>query len=272
MAEETTAPDPAAIEAAKADPENWREVEAENLFIFNTTKGRILIEAIPRVAPKHVEQFRAIIRSGDYDGTSFHRVIDDFMAQGGDIFALHGRTSGLPNLEGEFTFRRTPADTPVTLVGPAESSTEGYYMGAPIHTQSTYLADLSSDGMIESWIPHCPGVVSTARTDDPNSANSQFFLMRQHSPHLDRTYTAWGRIVSDVETVRALKPGADTANGAVRQPDILMSAHVAADLPEGERPRAWVQKTEGPAFTDALIAAGVTPVCDLPPVPTVIEG
>jgi peptidylprolyl isomerase len=98
---------------AKADPDNWRPVDPENLFIFDTTKGRVLIEAFPEVAPKHYKQFSTIIRSGDYDGTGFHRVIDDFMAQGGDIFALKGRDSGLPDIEGEFTFRRDPATMPL---------------------------------------------------------------------------------------------------------------------------------------------------------------
>ncbi len=268
-----TADTNSAAAAAKADPANWRAVDPENLFIFETTKGRVLIEAIPEIAPRHVEQFRAIIRSGDYDGTAFHRVIDDFMAQGGDVEALHGRPSGLPNIPAEFSFRRRPDEMPFALLGPAESATDGYFKGAPVRTQSRFLAEFSADGLIESWIPHCAGVVSTARVDgQPDSANSQFFLMREHSPHLDKQYTAWGRIVSDVETVRSIKPGSDSSNGAVRQPDILREAMVAADMDAADRPKVWVRRVDAAGFADILAAGQDENVCDLAPVETAIEG
>lgn len=79
-----------AADDAAANPDDWRAVEADRLFIFDTTKGRILIEAFPDVAPNHFAHFTAIVRSGDYDGTSFHRVIDDFMAQGGGYLRPQG--------------------------------------------------------------------------------------------------------------------------------------------------------------------------------------
>jgi len=119
-----------------------------------------------------VAQFRSIIRSGDYDGTSFHRVIEGFMSQGGDIFALKGRDSGLPNMAGEFVFKRKPTDMVFDLLGRPETTRNGYYKGFPMQTHSEFLAEMTLDGTIESWIPHCASVVSTARTDDPNSANS----------------------------------------------------------------------------------------------------
>ena len=179
------------MDDVNAAPEDWREVDADNLLIFETTKGRIVIEMLPEVAPKHVEQFRAIAKSGDFDGTIFHRVIDDFMAQGGDIFALKGRESGLPNIPAEFTFRRNPAEMPVNLKGNPQEAKQGLYKGFPIATQSQFLAEMTADGSVDSWVLHCPGVVSTARTNDPNSANSQFFLMRYKADHLDKQYTAW---------------------------------------------------------------------------------
>lgn len=253
------------FEVAAADTANWRAVDPENLFIFETTKGRILIEALPNAAPGHVTQFRAIIRSGDYDGTSFHRVIEDFMAQGGNIEALKGRDSGLPDMPGEFVFKRAPTEMVFDLLGRPETTRNGYYMGFPMHTHSEFLAEMTKDGMIESWIPHCASVVSTARTDDPNSANSQFFLMRGRAEHLDRTYTAWGRIIAGQDAVLAIKTGEPVAN-----PDILQSAHVAADLPEGERPQVLVQRTDGPAFAATLTEGDDVDVCDLPPVPAVV--
>ncbi len=257
---------------AKANPGEWRAVEAGHLFVFETSKGRILIEAFPEIAPKHVAQFTAIIRSGDFDGTAFHRVIDGFMAQGGDIFALKERESGLPDIPGEFVFEREIAAMPLdAVIGPRDSGKHGYYRGLPIATQPEFLAEMSGAGRVDSWVPHCRGVVSTARTDDPGSANSQFFLMRDQSSHLDKKYTAWGRVVAGVDVVLAIKAGPAATNGAVTQPDTLVSAKVAADIPAAARPKAWVLRTDAPAFAAELETRGEVDVCSLPPVPAVTE-
>lgn len=258
-------------ENAAANPQEWRAVDPERLFIFDTTQGRILIEAFPEVAPNHYAHFAAIVRSGDYDGTSFHRVIDGFMAQGGDIFALKGRESGEPNVNGEFTFRRDVAKMPLeATIGPEDSAKHGYYHGVPIQTQPSFFAEMSVDGLVESSIPHCAGVVSTARTDDPNSANGQFFLMRGYSPHLDRLYTSWGRVIDGQDAVMSIKSGARESNGSVTNPDILKTARIAADLPEAERPKAFVLRTDTDAFRAALEAKGEPNICDLALVPAVI--
>jgi peptidylprolyl isomerase len=258
---------------AKADPDHWRAVAPERLFVFETTKGRILIEAFPDVAPKHFAQFTTLIQSGELDGTSFHRVINGFMAQGGDIYALKGRESGLPNIPGEFTFRRDPAEMPLqAAIGPVDSAKGGYVNGFPVETQASFFAEMSLDGLVTSWIPHCRGVVSTARTSDPNSANSQFFLMRATSRHLDKEYTAWGRVVEGEDVVLALKPGKESEGGEVVNPDVLMSAKIAADLPVAERPAVWVMRTDTAEFNAELAEKGedVT-VCDLPSVASVVE-
>lgn len=254
-----------------ASPEEWRPVDPERLFIFNTNKGRILIEAFPEVAPNHVAHFAAIIRSGDYSGTSFHRVINDFMAQGGDVFALKGRPSSEPNVKGEFTFRRDVTRLPLeATIGPEDSAKHGYFHGFPIQTQPSFFAEMSVDGLVESSIPHCASVVSTARTDDPNSANGQFFLMRGYAPHLDRLYTSWGRVIDGQDVVMSLKPGSPQNNGSVTNPDILTSTSIAADLPEAERPKAYVLRTDTDAFRAALEAKGERNICDFAPVPAII--
>lgn len=257
-------------EDVAASPE-WRPVDPERLFIFDTSKGRILIEAFPEVAPNHVAHFAAITRSGDYDGTSFHRVIDTFMAQGGDIYALKGRESGQPNVKGEFTFRRDVAKMPLeATIGPEDSAKHGYYHGVPIQTQPSFFAEMSVDGLVESSIPHCASIVSTARTSDPDSANGQFFLMRGYSPHLDRLYSSWGRVIDGQDVVMSIKKGSEQNNGSVRDPDILESAKIAADLPEAERPKAYVLRTDTDAFRAALEAKGEVNICELAPVPAVI--
>ncbi|MEO0465211.1 MAG: peptidylprolyl isomerase [Pseudomonadota bacterium] len=256
-------------EMAAADPDTWRQADPENIIIFRTTSGRVVIEMLPEVAPSHATQFRTLVRSGDYDGTSFHRVIQGFMAQGGDIFALKGRESGLPNIPGEFTFRRTPEDMPMDAFGEPDISMDGYIKGFPIKTQAAWIAEMSSDGLIESYIPHCASVVSTARTSDPDSANSQFFLMRGRAEHLDRGYTAWGRIIDGQDAVMSIKLGEPPA-----VPDILQRAVMAADIPEAERPAIYVMRTDSDVFQARLAAAGVsiaTDVCDVDPVPAIVE-
>ena len=257
-------------EDVAASPE-WRPVDPERLFIFDTNKGRILIEAFPEVAPNHVAHFAAITRSGDYDGTSFHRVIDTFMAQGGDIYALKGRESGQPNVKGEFTFRRDVAKMPLeATIGPEDSAKHGYYHGVPIQTQPSFFAEMSVDGLVESSIPHCASIVSTARTSDPDSANGQFFLMRGYSPHLDRLYSSWGRVIDGQDVVMSIKTGSQQNNGSVTDPDILESARIAADLPEAERPKAYVLRTDTDSFRAALEAKGEVNICELSPIPAVI--
>jgi len=261
------------VEDAKADRASWRAVDPERLFIFNTNKGRILIEAFPEVAPKHFEQFSTIIRSGDYAGTKFHRVIEGFMAQGGDIRAINGVGSGLPGIEAEFTFRRNPEEMPLDYaIGERDDADNGYINGFPIATRPLWLAQDLGNETIESWIPHCAGVVSTARLgNDVNSGNSQFFLMRGHTEHLDKQYTAWGRVLDGQGVVMSIKKGPDGTDGVVTDPDTLESAAVAADLPEGERPQAWVMRTDSDLFAGLITGAGRPHVCSLPPVPTVVE-
>ena len=261
------------VEDVEAAPDAWREADPENLMVMETTKGRIIIEILPEVAPAHATQFRTIASEGKWDGTPFHRVIDDFMAQGGDIRAMNGEGSGLPNVNGEFTFRAKPADMSMNVIGPMDTATQGLYMGFPMATQAQFLAELTGDASVERWIPHCPGVVSTARTNDPNSANSQFFLMRHQADHLDKQYTAWGRVVDGFDVVRAIKHGPGGSGTPISNPDRLERAYMVSDLPEGERPQVYVQRTDTEEWTARLAAAdeAETDICDVMRVPAVVS-
>lgn len=279
LSQDTEAAQPS-FASAIADQENWREVAPENLIIFtiNTAddafRGKVYIETADFAAPKHTKRFKEVVRSGDYVGTVFHRVIDDFMAQGGDVKRVKPESTW-ENIEQEFVFKRKPYDATdempkAQLLGEPAAATAGYISGFPIGTQSEFLASLTKEGSIESWIVHCPGVVSTARTSDPNSASTQFFLMRETSPHLDKTYTAWGRVVVGVDIVKKIKRGAADDGGTVQRPDVLVAAAIASDLDEADRPRILVQRTDGPEFAKFLAANPGANPCDLPPVPTIL--
>jgi peptidylprolyl isomerase len=272
---ETAADDAPALTLADvtASPDAWRTVAPENLVVFNTSKGRILIELLPEVAPNHDKHFRHYVQTGLYDGTVFHRVIKGFMAQGGDVEQTHGADKMLPPIDAEFTFRRDPAVMPLDSVGPADSAKAGFYNGIPINTVASFMAGLNMDGKVESWIPHCPGVLSSARTTDPNSANAQFFLISDEGQHLDKDYTAKGRVVVGLDIVKTIKLGPAPNGSPIANPDVLVSAKLVSDMPQADRPVVHVQRMDTPEWQARLAAADKarTEICDIPQVAAVVE-
>lgn len=248
-------PPPPPLPASAYAPTDWREVPAENLLVIETSRGRILVEMSPQAAPNHVERIRRLAREGVYDGLRFHRVIDWFMAQTGDPLsrgedrALWGEgQSAYPDLAAEFTFRRGP-ETPVAAVARPAGAVVGFLGSLPVQTQPDALMAQTGDGKVHAWGLYCPGVAGMARGDANDSANSQFFLMRQPYPALDKRYTVWGRVVVGLDVVRSLTHGTDPS-GAVASPDVMTSVRVASDLAEGARPRVRILAAESQAFAD----------------------
>ncbi len=163
---------------------------AEERLVLDLKDGPVTIQLLPDVAPKHVERIRTLARRGFYDGTPFHRVIEGFMAQGGDPTGTGtggAREQGHPDLPAEFS----PPN------------------------KARFVR----------------GTVGAARTSDPNSANSQFFIMFAPAPSLDGQYTIWGRVVSGMEHVDKIKRGSG-GSGVVQGPDKLIRARVAVDGPQ----------------------------------------
>ena len=156
-------------------------------MILKLKDGEVKIELFPDVAPKHVERFKTLANANKYNGVVFHRVIDGFMAQTGDV---------------EFG-----------------NSTNKKYSLRRAGTGSSELPDLKSEF---SDMPHEKGTLSMARSSDPNSANSQFFICFESVPHLDRQYTVFGKVISGMEFVDNIKRG-DGSNGSVSSPDIIIS-------------------------------------------------
>ena len=114
---------------------------------------------------------------------------------------------------------------------------------------------VTGDGKVHAWGLYCPGVAGMARGDDNNSANSQFFFMRQAYPALEKRYTVWGTVVSGLDVVRAIKVG-DGDNGAVTaEPDRMTRVRVASDLPEAERPAVQVLDAHSTTFGSLVDAA-----------------
>ena len=165
-------------------------VMAKNIMILKLSYGEVEIELYPEKAPKHVERFKKLAEDGKYNGVVFHRVIDGFMAQTGDVkfgntnspefnLSLAGTGgSDLPNLKAEFTD-----------------------------------------------IAHTRGILSAARSADPDSANSQFFICFESAPHLDRQYSAFGKVIKGMEFIDQIKKG-DPSTGAVSNPDKIISIKI----------------------------------------------
>jgi len=235
----------------------WREVPAENLLVIDTSRGRVLVEMTPEIAPNHVERVRRLARDGFYDNQRFHRVIDWFMAQTGDPLSrgsdrtLWGEgQSAYPDLAAEFTFRRGP-EMAFTPVAQPMGSVLGFMGSLPVISQPDSLMAMTGDNRVHGWGTYCPGVVGMARDEDNDSANSQFFIMRQAYPSLDKRYTIWGRAVAGLDVVRALNHGTDPS-GAVAEPDVMTQVRVASDIAEADRPRVRVLSTTSDAFRDLV--------------------
>ena len=156
-------------------------------MILKLKDGDVKIEMFPDVAPNHVKRITELANSGKYDNVVFHRVIDGFMAQTGDVQFGNSSSS-------DFNLQRAG-------------------MGG-----SDY-PDLEQEF---NDIPHERGTVSMARSSDPNSANSQFFICFEPAPYLDRNYTVFGKVVEGMEFVDKIKKG-DGPNGSVSDPDKIIS-------------------------------------------------
>ena len=164
--------------------------DRENALIMETTKGNVVIELLPELAPKHVERIITLTEQGAYDGVVFHRVIDGFMAQTGDVkFGKSGGKDFNPGRAG-----MGGSDKP----------------------------DLKAEF---SNMNHARGTCSMARAQNPNSANSQFFICFGDAGFLNRQYTVWGQVIEGMENVDKIKRGEP-----VQDPDKIVSLKVAADV------------------------------------------
>ncbi len=163
--------------------------DPENTIIVTLKDGEVVIELLPEIAPKHAERMKALARAKAYDNVCFHRVIDGFMAQTGDV------ANG--NMEKDFNLRRAGT-------------------GGSDHP------DLPAEF---SGIPHDRGTIGAARSSNPNSANSQFFINFKDNHFLNRQYTVYGRVVSGMEHVDKITRGEPPAS-----PDRMITVRVAADV------------------------------------------
>ena len=171
----------AMTEAKPTNPENTLTIELKD--------GNVVIELYPDVAPKHVERIKKLVNQGKYDGVVFHRVIDGFMAQTGDV---------------EFGNKKD-------------------FNSGRVGTGGSDLPDLKEEFNEKK---HIRGTCSMARSSNPNSANSQFFICFEEASFLDRQYTVWGQVIDGMEYVDKIKKGSSSNNGSVSDPDHMVKLSI----------------------------------------------
>ncbi|AAL52068.1 peptidyl-prolyl cis-trans isomerase [Brucella melitensis bv. 1 str. 16M] len=167
--------------------------DPENTVILKLKDGDVALELRPDLAPKHVAQIKKLVREGAYNGVAFHRVIPGFMAQTGDV--------KFGNMDKGFDAAR-------------------------VGTGGSNYPDLPAEFSKE---PFVRGTVGMARSQNPNSANSQFFIMFDDGPFLNGQYTVVGKVVSGMDAVDKIKKGSEAENGAVKNPDKIIKATIEAD-------------------------------------------
>jgi len=225
---------------AAAPDTGWKTPDPQNVLVVETTKGRLIVEMRPDIAPQAVARIKALTRRGYYDGSLFYRVIKDFVAQTGDKGSRQF-TSELPNLKAEFTFAAKPAD--YAFVGSFPGGEVGFVGTMPVQISKT------PDGAImQAWPLFCQGVTAMPHTDaDINSANSQLYYMRQPAQSLEKKYTAFGRLLEGLPAVRAMTDGEPPAN-----PDKMTRVRVLADIPAAQRPHVQYLDPRSAAFTGVV--------------------
>jgi len=257
-------------------PSDWRTIAPDNLWVIDTSKGRVLVELDPTVAPGHVERIRTLTGRGFYDGLKFHRVLSGFMAQTGDPQGTGEGGSDLPDIAAELTFRRGQ-DTAFAPVQTSAPGVRGIAGSIPVMTQPDAQMMVTADFKVDAGGLFCPGVAGMARSNDLNSANSQFFLMMGQNDNLNGGYTVFGRVIDGLEVVEALKVGVEAQNGAVVDPDTMTRVRLASAMPEGERPVARVLDPRSAAFGERVAALRAEKgtafrLCDIQPVAEITGG
>ena len=225
----------------------WREIEADRLVFMQLQEGLVVIELNPLFAPKTVQQFRRLVRDGFYDGLSFYRVIDGFVAQGGDGSDL-GEYSEVPLIEAEFEIEwpeeinYVRAQSP-GLFAPETGFVDGFAVGR----------DTSKN---TAWLAHCPGVVAMARNEGPDTSRTDFYIVIGQAPrYLDRNMNVFGRVVHGMDAIQKIRRGKPADNGIIED-DVarsrMRSVRLGSDIPEEERLRVLVPDSTDSSFEDFL--------------------
>lgn len=233
--------------ASAANEPVWRTVDPERMVFVELQEGGFVIELNPRFAPKTVRQFKSLVREGFYDGLSFYRVIEGFVAQGGDGSDL-GERSDVPLISAEFEIDWPEDDGYLEAQSPDMFAPEtGFLDGFAVGRDP---------GENTAWLLHCPGVVAMARNEGADTSRTDFYIVIGQAPrYLDRNMNVFGRVVAGMDAVQRIRRGKVTDNGIIEQ-DIdrsrIRTMILATDIPREDRRSVLTIDTADKSFKSYL--------------------
>lgn len=255
---------------AETTAEDWRTIPAEDTLVIELERGKVTIALSPALAPRHVEQVRKLAREKFYDGLSFYRVIDGFVAQGGDPFGERKIRKAKKSMKAEF--ERASDD----IAFAATKDVDGF---APTVGFVDSLPAGHDEGTGASWLLHCAGAFAFGREDGKDTASTEFYIALQPQRYLDRNMSVFGRVIDGMHHLQALRRVEPPESKDDDIGEKIVSIRIAADIPESERETWEILDSGRPAFADYAesrrnrpesffhMRAGHLDVCQMP-VPT----
>ena len=236
--------------ASTANAQNelvWRQLDPQQTVYMQISEGLVVFELNPLFAPKTVRQFKQLLKDDFYRGLSFYRVIDGFVAQGGDESDIN-LPNAQPQLEAEFEIKWSDELNWIPVQRDDLFADEtGFIDGfAAARTKR------------KAWLTHCPGVLAMARNNEPDTGSTDFYIVIGQAPrYLDRNLTIFGRVVHGMDVVQRIRRGPADENGVIES-DVdrsrIKSLKLATELPEEEQLEIYVMDTNSAGFNDYMQA------------------
>ncbi len=236
-------------EIVKAAPaSDWTEIDPQNLLVLKLKTGTVIMQLATKFAPLNTDNIRTLAHEGFYDGLSMYRVIEGFVAQGGDRAEKKHLGGGIKNIKGEIISKSITKDSFKSLELKDGYAGETGFVGG-------FAAGRSSDKK-ETWLAHCTGVIGIGRGDGADSGGTEFYVVLGHAlRYLDRNITLVGRVLKGMSALQKLRRTAELKKGEnidIENP--IISLRVMADLPKEEQKTYEVMKTNSSSFNRLLAA------------------
>lgn len=238
-------PSPAEV-LESSTPSDWRVLDPENTLYIELETGRVVVALSATLAQNHVAQIKALAREGFYDGLSFYRVIDGFVAQGGDPFGVREVKTAQKAMTAEF-------EEPITdqMAIAMQKDIDGYAPATGWIDSLPVGVDAETNTV---WRLHCTGAFAYGRNNEKDSASTEFYITLQPQRYLDRNLTVAGRVVQGMEYVQALRRVSPPETENDDLGDTIIAMRVAADVPEAERTDLEILDSSSVAFASYVEA------------------
>lgn len=222
--------------------EDWREIPAEDLLVITLERGKVHVALSPALAPKHVAQVKKLAREGFYDGLSFYRVIDGFVAQGGDPFGEKKTKTSKKSLKAEF---EGPPSKGFAFSAMKDADGFAPAAGFVASLPAGYDAEAGT-----AWHLHCAGAFAFGREDGRDTASTEFYVTLQPQRYLDRNMSVFGRVIDGMQHLQALRRVEPPAEKTDDVGEKIIAIRVGSDIPEAERPTFEILDSARPVFSE----------------------